>query len=702
MGRVIWGVRPRLAAGWGKVAIALCVAVLLLAGAVSVGLRLPGLRFLDGFGSGRGPDYSARSRGTYAPLSDAYLARVLGPIGLGLPLAGRGATAGPAGTPATRASHTGEASRVVLAHPFTNDNFERAITVPSVPFTATTDTASASREPGEPQACGVAGGSVWYAYTPARDVNLAADTFGTSYADALAVYQGDRLTGLETVACSSSVTGNSQLGFLAKAGTTYAFQISGAVGGGSLVFDVAPVGATTRANVSSKGVEADTASADPANLSADGRFAVFYSAAKNLGDTCTSMACAGIYVRDRQTGITSTIVSFPRQPAGSPSGGGSYVNGPDLWAPDISDDGRFVVFHTDAPNLVPGDNNGDYDVFVYDRQTKTLERASVSSTGAESHAPAIDPQRLPYSPGEFNFPGAKFGAISADGRFVVFTSNATDLGDGNPGVDQVYVHDRTTGRTERVSFGPSGEPLAVAQTKFGQTISADGRFVTYLAWTQPPAYYGHAPGQQVAQVYVYDRTLHRSTIASRSASGQVGDGDSYNPALSADGSHVAFTSEATNLVPDDTNGTACAHAGVDTCGVDYFSFDLRTGALVRVSVNSEGQQQETVNAEGGISNSLFLQPIPTISGDGRFVAFPAFATNLAPGDTSPKEQVYLHDSVTGSTVRVSVSSTGAAANDDAYAPVLSTDGSRLSFISKADNLVTGDTNQAEDIFVHEL
>ncbi len=192
----------------------------------------------------------------------------------------------------------------------------------------------------------------------------------------------------------------------------------------------------------------------------------------------------------------------------------------------ISADGRFVVFQSDATNLVAGDTNGASDVFVHDRQTGTTTRVSVDSAGHEATG---------------LYPASGDPAISADGRFVAFDSNATNLvaGDTNSAYD-IFVHDRQTGTTTRVSVDSAGN-------------QANG----------------------------------------------------YDPSLSADGRFVAFTSGASNLVAGDTNGAS-----------DVFVHDRQTGTTTRVSVDSAGWQ------------AYSFSHLPSISADGRFVAFASNATNL--------------------------------------------------------------------------
>src|SRR5438093_763515 len=184
---------------------------------------------------------------------------------------------------------------------------------------------------------------------------------------------------------------------------------------------------TVRVSVASDGTEGNDVSLGSA-LSADGRFVAFDSAATDLvaGDT---NGVSDVFVHDRQTGTTERV---------SVASDGAQGNNASSY-PALSADGRFVAFDSDATNLVAGDTNGTTDVFVHDRQTGTTERVSVASGGGT--------QGNGKSGGFFAFP-----ALSADGRFVAFQSDATNLvaGDTN-GTTDVFVHDRPTATTERVT-----------------------------------------------------------------------------------------------------------------------------------------------------------------------------------------------------------------------------------------------------------
>ncbi len=277
-------------------------------------------------------------------------------------------------------------------------------------------------------------------------------------------------------------------------------------------------------------------------------------------------------------------------------------------------------------------------------------------------------------------------AISADGHFVAFTSNASNLvpGDTNNNSD-VFVRDIQNGTTTRVSVANDG----TQGTGFSSNpaISADGHFVAFTSSAS-----NLVPGDTNGSSDIFVRDIQNGTTTRVSVAndGTQGNSSSSSPAISADGHFVAFTSSASNLVPGDTNGSN-----------DVFERDLQNGTTTRVSVASDGTEANS----GSSSNSK-----PAISADGRFVAFQSNATNLAPGDInnttdvrSPSNsQIFVHDLLTGITTEVSVASDGTEANRSASNPAISADGRFVTFDSSASNLVAGDTNNFTQIFVRDL
>lgn len=228
-------------------------------------------------------------------------------------------------------------------------------------------------------------------------------------------------------------------------------------------------------------------------------------------------------------------------------------------------------------------------------------------------------------------------------------------------------------QTERVSVDSAGaEGNRVSQNP---SLSADGRLVAF--WSDA-SNLAAGDTNQCRDVFVHDRQTGQTTRVSVSSTGAQANGPCQNPSLSADGRFVAFWGFASNLVPGDSNGVR-----------DVFVHDRNTGQTTRVSVNSRGGQADEESR------------YPSISGDGRFIAFESRASNLVPGDLNQKRDVFLHDRQTGHTTRVSVSSTGAEGDAESRYPAISADGRYVSFASHATNLVPNDTNQEYDIFVHD-
>jgi archaellum component FlaF (FlaF/FlaG flagellin family) len=410
----------------------------------------------------------------------------------------------------------------------------------------------------------------------------------------------------------------------------------------------AVAGSTVRVSTDSSGGQAN-ADSDSASISADGRYLAFISAATNLvpGDT---NGVKDIFVKDMVTGTTRCIST---DSLGTDSG--ANMN----WQ-SISADGRYVAFNSFDTNLVPGDTNGVTDIFVKDMVTGTIRCVSTDSSGTQGDQ---------HSGGLVSF--------SSDGRYVAFNSAATNLvpGDANSATDS-FVKDTLTGTTRRVSTNSSG--IQGDQSSYSSSISADGRYVALHSYAT-----NLVPGDTngAGDVFVKDTVTGTTRRVSTGSSGTQGDSDSNSPWISADGRYVAFVSYATNLVPGDTNGN-----------MDIFVKDLVTGTTRRVSTDSSGTQGDSGSVDG------------SISADGRYVAFYSSATNLVPGDTNGAPDVFVKDTVTGTTRRISTDSSGAQGDSDSAIPVLqsiSADGRYVTFYSSATNLVPGDTNGADDVFVKD-
>lgn len=387
-------------------------------------------------------------------------------------------------------------------------------------------------------------------------------------------------------------------------------------------------------------------------LSADGRLVAFHTSADDLvpGDENRT---SDVFVLDRETGEVERVsVAGDGAEGNRTSSGGK-----------ITPDGRFVTFSSLADNLVPGDTNEAYDVFIHDRLTGGTERVSLAGDGSQ---------------GEL---GGGEADVSADGRYVSFVSSSSDLvaGDTNGFLD-VFVRDRATGMTERVSVASDGSQ-AESFSKWA-SISDDGRMVAFysLASNLVPR-----DTNLYGDIFVHDRVDHLTHRVSVSTEGREhhsyvnaelfgrSAGPSTPPVISGNGRFVAFASNAGNAslytghVPDDDAGWS-----------DIFVHDLETGVTERVSVTSDGRQAELVANESGTwtyGNSFG----PSISDDGRHVAFWSEAATLTPDDTNEKHDVFVHDRLTGITERVSVAEDGSDLGKHANSPVISGDGRHVVF-----------------------
>jgi Tol biopolymer transport system component len=271
--------------------------------------------------------------------------------------------------------------------------------------------------------------------------------------------------------------------------------------------------------------------------------------------------------------------------------------------------------------------------------------------------------------------GSKNPALSASGRYVVFESLASNLvsGDTN-GAWDVFRHDRQTGTTTRVSVSSAGAQgngpsIGAAITGYGDIVAFSSTATNLVS--------GDTNGD--SDVFVHDVSSGTTTRVSTTASGGQADGPSGYPSVSADNDLVAFHSDATNLVGGDTNATS-----------DVFVKDRGSGGVTRVSVSSAGTQG---NGFSGWSD---------LSADGRYVVFDSQATNLVSGDINGRTDVFLHDRDTGTTTRLSVSTAGVQGDGTSSSPSIDRNGQYVAFWSRATNLVAGDTNGAADIFLRDL
>ncbi|MGB5962043.1 MAG: DUF4347 domain-containing protein [Coleofasciculaceae cyanobacterium] len=403
---------------------------------------------------------------------------------------------------------------------------------------------------------------------------------------------------------------------------------------------------TTRVSVASDGTQANQTSIDPGrtpSISADGRYVAFASGANNLVSDDTN-GLADIFVHDTVTNATRRV---------SVGIGGTQANGGSTDS-SISADGRYVAFASGASNLVSGDNNLRSDLFVYDTIANTTRLVSV-----------------PISPFQSQGTFCSAPSISADGRYVAYESTFSNLvsGDTN-GLQDIFVYDTVANSTRRVSLSSNGTQSNSAS--FDASISANGRYIAYSS-NANNLVSGDTNGE--TDIFLYDTVANTTRRVSVSSNDTQGDGRSLNPSISADGRYVAFSSSSRNLV--DTR----------TFGSEVFVHDTLTNTTRLVSIATDG-------TPGGGST-------PSISADGRYVAFESNAGNLVSGDTNLRPDIFVYDTVANTTTRISVDDNGIQGNADSGYSSISADGSRVAFWSNASNLVSGDTNRDNDIFLYE-
>lgn len=376
-----------------------------------------------------------------------------------------------------------------------------------------------------------------------------------------------------------------------------------------------------------------------------GDLIAFHSEATNLvtGDT---NGFGDVFLKNKNNQAIEII---------SVTAGGAPANGLSAGV-NMDPSGNLVVFYSNASNLSSGDTNGTYDIFLRDRAAGTMTRISVSRSGGATNGPSTLP------------------SISTDGRFVVYESDGSNMPveqDLNA-VRDIFVFDRSTQVTKLVTMGIGG--VQTNGASLNASVSADGRFVAFESLASNLV----SGDSGFRDIFVADRLLGVTERISVGSSGQS-NADSSLAKISGDGRYVVFQSGASNLVANDTNGK-----------VDIFIRDRLLGTIERVSMGAAGAQA---------NNNSFSA---AVSFDGTWVAFHSDATNLIAGDSNNATDVFVRNRVSGATTRESVASSGTQGNSTSTNPAFSGDKSILAFASWASNLVTGDTNNYGDIFVHTL
>ncbi|MCU1351805.1 MAG: domain protein beta Propeller, partial [Acidimicrobiales bacterium] len=325
---------------------------------------------------------------------------------------------------------------------------------------------------------------------------------------------------------------------------------------------------STRVSVSSDGTQGDSTSAEP-SVSTLGRFVAFSSYSTNLVVGDTNRA-RDVFLRDRQAGTTTQI---SQAADGTDANGGSYM-------PAISGDGRYIAYVSTATNLVAGDSRYVAQVLVYDRVSGVTTRVSAASDGTIADDSS-------YAP-----------SISGDGRYITFGSRASNLVTGDPNWSDVFLRDQVAGTTTKVS-APT-----FAMYGYGSSISADGRFIVSAGARLVTETEGRPA------ILVTDRQLGETSVV---ATGPESAESLELPRISRGGRYVTFETRGSNVVPGDTNAAP-----------DVFVTDRVTGTIRRVSVGFDGRETATRPTQASHG--------PTISDDGRFIAYYSSGSNLVPGD----------------------------------------------------------------------
>jgi Tol biopolymer transport system component len=330
------------------------------------------------------------------------------------------------------------------------------------------------------------------------------------------------------------------------------------------------------------------------------------------------------------------------------------------WQVSISGDGLYAAFASDASNLVTGDTNGTRDVFRYDVTTGLIVRVSVSSAWVQGNALSDQP------------------SLSYTGQYVAFRSYANNLvpGDANDPSD-IFVRDVTNSVTSLVSISSGG--VQGNDDSFDPSISGDGRVVAFAS--RADNLIGR-DNNGVSDIFAMTAVWRHAVVSARAGTDDTfGNDESYTPSVNNYGDSIAFTSKATNLDPNysDTNGAA-----------DIFVRRVVTLNTIMVSISFFG---EPANADSYT---------PSISGDGKYIAFASDASTLdLYNDMNGQRDIFLHDMNTGLTRLISRAFNGGQSNGRSVAPAVSDLGRFVAFPSRATNLVADDTNNKWDVFVFD-
>lgn len=407
------------------------------------------------------------------------------------------------------------------------------------------------------------------------------------------------------------------------------------------------------------------------DISGDGNWAAFTSFATNVvpGDT---NGVWDVFVRDLVWGINSRV---------NVANNGAQATGYSSGLPRINGDGTVITFHSAAPNLVPGDTNGQYDVFRHDRRTRTTTRFNVDTSNAQATG------------------GSTITAtVSRNGQYVTFDSTATNLlpSDTNGQTDTFYQE--APFRVSRASVSGAEAQSATGGALGYRPWSGQGR---WLAFQSSDAALSSGDANGALDVYVRDRDANgngffdesgsdaETVLVSRANDGAIGNGASHSGSLSRNGRFLVFVSDATNLdlsFPD-VNGYP-----------DIFLVD-RDWNMDGV-MDQAGQYRTTLENSNGPQGATGPSSKPSISDDGATLVYATRAPNLSPNDNNGVQDILIENTINGFSDRASKSTSGVEGNADSDEPMISGDASTIAYSSLATNLVSGDTNARRDCFVH--
>ncbi|MGV7222897.1 MAG: hypothetical protein ACQ9MH_15380 [Nitrospinales bacterium] len=382
------------------------------------------------------------------------------------------------------------------------------------------------------------------------------------------------------------------------------------------------------------------------SMSSDGRYVAFSSNSTNFVNQANNSF--NLFLRDRQE---DTLECVSIDSNGSIGNGDSWV-----YPTSMSSDGRYIAFESTSSNLVAGDTNNAGDIFVHDRLTGQTSRVSLDSNGLQANGRSYEPSLTP------------------DGRYVTFVSYASNLVPNDTNDEQdIFLFDNNSNAISRVSIHSNGtQSNNISQSP---TISSDGLYITFHSYAS-----NLVPNDTNGKIDVFFRDVQAGTTEriSLGLNGSEGNDSSQSPSISNTGRYIAFSSRASNLVAGDIGGAS-----------DIFVYDFQTGLTERVSVTSDGSESDS----GSFS--------PFISEDGRYVTFHSLASNLVVDDTNGKADVFVHDRQTDQTSRASINSIGSEGNGSSAYASISSDGRYVAFESVATNLVENDTNNTDDVFLHD-